>query len=281
MDFSESGSSHLNSYEAGVTLHGLLYLHRISDVRMGGISTRNFKMFRKLCGDDTLKNVTIVTTMWGAVSPEVGTARETELVTDERFFKPAIDRGVAMARHDNTTPSAHAILRRIIQHHPLPLQIQTEMVEQEKDISQTAAATELNRDLLALAGKHKKEIAELKAEMEEVIAAKDERARKELHEAKTELERKLAQNERDRQRLSKEYAAEKRRADEMMKKILKDMDEQRKANAEGAKRMTELQQQFLQSSQKAEEERQKLFVQMAQMRSPYEDPGIHITCVVQ
>jgi hypothetical protein len=42
-------------------LSGLIYVHRISDVLMGGISSRNFRMFRKLCGDDTLKNVVIVT----------------------------------------------------------------------------------------------------------------------------------------------------------------------------------------------------------------------------
>ena len=48
---------------------------------MGGISSRTFRMFHKLlCGDDTLKNVVIVTTMWDEVVDQAkGEMREAEL----------------------------------------------------------------------------------------------------------------------------------------------------------------------------------------------------------
>jgi hypothetical protein len=81
-------------------------MHRISDVRMGGISTRNFKMFRQLCGESTLRNVVIVTNMWGEVGREVGEAREAELGSDDRFFKPVLDKGAHMLRHNNDKTSA-------------------------------------------------------------------------------------------------------------------------------------------------------------------------------
>ncbi|KAF7424180.1 hypothetical protein PC9H_009483 [Pleurotus ostreatus] len=42
-----------STYRQGTTLSGVIYIYRISDFRMGGISTRNFKMFRKLCGEAT------------------------------------------------------------------------------------------------------------------------------------------------------------------------------------------------------------------------------------
>ncbi|KAL4061675.1 hypothetical protein V8B97DRAFT_2066349, partial [Scleroderma yunnanense] len=45
-------------------LTGLIYVHRISDTRVGGNAQRNLRMFRNLCGDESLKNVVIVTTMW-------------------------------------------------------------------------------------------------------------------------------------------------------------------------------------------------------------------------
>ena len=32
-------------------LAGIIYFHRISDLRMSGTLTRNFRMFRGLCGD--------------------------------------------------------------------------------------------------------------------------------------------------------------------------------------------------------------------------------------
>ncbi|KAG8684824.1 hypothetical protein FRC08_013466, partial [Ceratobasidium sp. 394] len=52
------------TYENGYRLTGIIYLHRITDGRMGGISRRTFKIFRELCGQKTLGNVLIVTNMW-------------------------------------------------------------------------------------------------------------------------------------------------------------------------------------------------------------------------
>jgi len=152
-------------YEHGKKLAGVIYVHRISDFRMGGVSTRNFKMFRQLCGESTLRNVVIVTNMWGEVSRDVGEAREAELVNQEIFFKPVLDKAALMMRHENTRDSAHHILLQIIDNHPLPLRIQRELVDQGKDISQTAAGAELNRELMEQIQVHKREMRELEREM--------------------------------------------------------------------------------------------------------------------
>ena len=102
----------LNRYEGGTTLAGVIYIHRISDYRFVGIAARNFKRFRDLCGETTLKNVVVVTNMWGDVSPEDGAARENELFSG--FFKPVFERGARMARHYNTAQSAHEVIQRIM-----------------------------------------------------------------------------------------------------------------------------------------------------------------------
>jgi len=94
-------------------------------------------MFRELCGESTLKNVVIVTNMWGGVSKETGEAREQELITKDIFFKPVLDKGALLERHENNQASAHKILQTIIKNHPLPLQIQRELVDQKVDISQS------------------------------------------------------------------------------------------------------------------------------------------------
>jgi hypothetical protein len=132
---------------------------------MGGISTRNFRLFRQLCGDTTLKNVVIVTNMWGEVSEEVGTAREVELANNDKFFKPALAKGARMLRHANNPESVRNVLRAIINNHPLPLRIQREMVDQKKDIFQTAAGAELNRELLLLKERHEDDMKQLRNEM--------------------------------------------------------------------------------------------------------------------
>jgi len=169
-----------DEYERGNVLAGVLYFHRISDFRVGGSSARNFNMFQKLCGDTALKNVVLVTNMWGEIDPQLGAAREAELMNDDLFFGPVLDKGAKMARHDNTLSSAQAIIRRILNNHPIPLRIQKELVDEGKDISETSAGEELKREYRALIKKHEEEMRKLREEMEEAARDKDEEARREL-----------------------------------------------------------------------------------------------------
>ncbi|KAI0075385.1 hypothetical protein K474DRAFT_1583596, partial [Panus rudis PR-1116 ss-1] len=136
-----------SKFRENKTLSGVIYMHRISDPRMSGISRRNFGMFRKLCGDSSLKNVIVVTNMWGQVTEDVGVARERELATDNLLFKPVLDLGAQMMRHHNTRDSAHAILQQFVHNHPVPLQIQQEVVQEQKTVDNTAAGVELQREI--------------------------------------------------------------------------------------------------------------------------------------
>ncbi|KAG8942194.1 hypothetical protein FRC03_003535, partial [Tulasnella sp. 419] len=52
------------AHRGGKRLNGLLYLHRITDIRVSGMSHRNMKLFNKLCGKESMKNVVLCTTMW-------------------------------------------------------------------------------------------------------------------------------------------------------------------------------------------------------------------------
>ena len=196
-------------YERGDTLAGVLYFHRISDFRMGGISTRNFNMFRKLCGDNTLQNVVIVTNMWGEVDPQVGEAREAELVREDIFFKPVLEKGAQMARHKNTTPSAENIIRLVLDNHPLPLRIQTELVTEHKDISETSAGEELNRELNAQIRKHQQEMRVLAEELEQATKDKDEETRNELEFETRRMHEEVERFEKEARRLAANYRREK------------------------------------------------------------------------
>ncbi|KAG2347712.1 hypothetical protein BDR05DRAFT_836555, partial [Suillus weaverae] len=152
-------------YEHGARLAGVIYMHRISDFRMGGTSKRNFKIFRELCGESSLKNVIIVTNMWSEVKREIGEAREAELASKDKFFKPVLEKGARMLRHDGALESAHTILRYLINSQAATLRIQQEIVNEHKPIEKTAAGAELRRALDEQADHHKEEIRNLKAEM--------------------------------------------------------------------------------------------------------------------
>jgi polyhydroxyalkanoate synthesis regulator protein len=196
-------------YEQGITLAGVLYFHRISDPKMGGTSTRNFKMFRKLCGDTTLRNVIIVTNRWGEVSTQVGEAREAELIREDDFFKPVLDKGARMARHENTIPSAEKIIRLILKNNPLPLQIQMELVKEGKDISETSAGEELTRELNAQIKKYKEEVRTLREEMKQAIKDKEGEIRGELEIEMQKMREVIARLENDATGLTSNYEREK------------------------------------------------------------------------
>ncbi|KIP04290.1 hypothetical protein PHLGIDRAFT_109800 [Phlebiopsis gigantea 11061_1 CR5-6] len=229
-----------STYQAGQKLSGLIYMHRISDFRMGGVSRRNLSMFRKLCGDETLRNVVIATTMWSEVTPERGAARELELRTDEILFKPLIDRGATMFRHENTLASAHALLRHLADNRPAPLRIQRELVDEGKDITQTAAGVELDRELAVLRQKHLKELAEIQSEMEAALLAKDLETREELEQVRQDLLKNMEKIESDRERLSREYEAERARADAEVLKIQNALEVERLAREEKEKQITKM-----------------------------------------
>lgn len=174
---------------------------------MGGTSNRNFKMFRELCGESSLKNVLIVTNMWSEVKPEIGEARESELASKDKFFKPAVEKGARMLRHDGTLESAHTTLRYLLNSHSATLAIQQEIVNEQKPIEKTAAGSELRRALDEQADRNKEEIRNLRAEMEAAMRAKHERRgelQRELEDKQQEYER-VEQNS---QRMAAEFAAE-------------------------------------------------------------------------
>jgi hypothetical protein len=196
----------------------VVFLHAIFDIRIGGISRRNFEIFRELCGVAALDNVVIVTNMWGEVSQDVGEMRQRELETGDSFLGLAISQGAQLFRHNNTVESAWAILRHIISKDSLPLHIQNEIVDEQKDLSEAAAGIVLNRDLIAQERKHREEMENLERAMQDA----NERAKRELE---GELQRKEAERVRALNNLRKwqqESAAERARLEEI---ILDDDDD--------------------------------------------------------
>ena len=170
-------------------LAGVIYIHRISDDRFGGVAAKNFRMFRKLCGEKTLKNVVLMTNMWGRVTPQQGEDREQQLKDD--YFKAAIEKGAQLCRHTNTLESARAVLRMILENQPGVLEIQRELIDEHKDISQTEAGEELNREICTTIARYWKDIRELEEEMKRAEEEGDEESREELREEKRRLEREI------------------------------------------------------------------------------------------
>ena len=207
----------ITRYQNGSQLAGLIYVHRISDKRFGGISGRNFKIFRELCGETSLKNVVIVTNMWGDVSHDVGEDRERELAS--KFLKPALDRGAQMVRHHNTEQSAHDVIRRIMNNHPVVLQIQREIVDEHRDITNTAAAEAVNAELAEEAKRQEAELRKVQEERERALREKEEEARRKREEEERRREEEIRRAREEEERRALEHRQEMERVEREAKRL--------------------------------------------------------------
>ncbi|CCM03859.1 uncharacterized protein FIBRA_06009 [Fibroporia radiculosa] len=196
------------AYEKGKKISGVIYMHRISDTRMGGIARENFRLFTKICGPRAMANVLIVTTMWDDVDVGVGEARENELASKPLFFKDAIAHGAQMARlYSPSASSARGILEALLDRVPQVLQMQQELVEEHKSVPQTEAGTELRSELERQAEKHQGQMRELRLRMGAELQGKDAAHRQEIEEYQEELARlqkKILNAESDLQKLSQD-----------------------------------------------------------------------------
>ncbi|KAF8451221.1 P-loop containing nucleoside triphosphate hydrolase protein [Kalaharituber pfeilii] len=118
-------------HREGQKLSGLIYLHRITDERMGGQGYRNLQMLKALCGEESLKNVVLVTNRWEQLADKkVGEKRLNEDLLGERgFWRSLIHHQATHLPYDGTPEKATAIIDRIIDYSPTVLKIQDELAK--------------------------------------------------------------------------------------------------------------------------------------------------------
>jgi hypothetical protein len=162
------------AYAFKVNLTGLIYLHCITDTRIGGSGMKNMSMFRKLCGPQGLGSVVLATTMWSRCPIADAERREKQLAQQSDLWQSLTSKGARIFRHDRELESGQQILEYLINRaQPITLDIQREMVDQKLDLGQTGAGKEVQGDLEKMQAKADKEMRELKEDMKEALAAKD------------------------------------------------------------------------------------------------------------
>ena len=125
------------------------------------------------------------------------------------FFKPVLNKGAQIARNESTATSAQNVIRLILDNHPLPLCIQQEPVNEHKDIFETGAGEELNREFTTRTRKCREGMRvlreEMQEEMQEVIRNNDEETKRELETETQKMQREIAGFENDSRRLASDY----------------------------------------------------------------------------
>ncbi|KAH7129193.1 hypothetical protein EDB81DRAFT_950889 [Dactylonectria macrodidyma] len=144
-------------YRQGMKLAGILYLHRISDNRVTGAMMRNFKLLENICGAEAAARVFLVTTMWNLVETErlsyrEAAMRETRLSCTMEFWGKLCEQGSQVRRWQGDEASASSIIRELLFINEkdgfLKQRLQRELVNEGKDLSETAAGNELSTEYL-------------------------------------------------------------------------------------------------------------------------------------
>ncbi len=151
-------------------ISGIIYLHKITDVRMTGAARRNLQMVQSICGDDFISRLTLVTTMWDSVRPSVGKEREKQL--QQKYWSALLEKGATYARYDGTTMSANNVVDKYLQDDDEALEvkpsIEVDVVVEGLPLRSTAAgqmALESLRDKIRTT---EKTVEEMKAAKEEM-----------------------------------------------------------------------------------------------------------------
>ncbi|OAL34635.1 hypothetical protein AYO20_06052 [Fonsecaea nubica] len=207
----------------------------------------NLRLFKKLCGEDSMSSVALATTHWGsgAADRERQHARYEELREDEEFWKPMIHRGATPFIHDEERLSALKIVRHLLDNPPLDgidLTIQKEMAD-GITLDKTAAGIVLEEKLEDRKELYESDINDLRREIAEV--RRDIRLNhKDRETEKLEKDYELLRVNRDQLQLerSKELEDEARRQDEMEAKLQAEKDQNEHLRDENKKTKKQLKQ---------------------------------------
>ncbi|RGP71717.1 hypothetical protein FLONG3_7021 [Fusarium longipes] len=139
-------------YRRGMTLAGVLYLHRISDNRVSGSAIKNFNLLEKMCGPHAASRVFLITTMWdltqtGKLSRREAEMRETRLASTEEYWGKLCRQGSRTKRWQGDYRTAQSIVSELLRLNdrsgPIIQRLQRELVDEGKSLAQTAAGREL------------------------------------------------------------------------------------------------------------------------------------------
>lgn len=164
-------------YELGVQLKGIIYIHRITDIRYSRSAIKIFEIFKKICGDRAMKNNLLVTSRWAEVDQVLGSDRERQL--KEKFWSYMLNKGSNMSRFYGDRDSAIGLVSQLLSKDTVVLELQEELVDRGKNLDETAAGVYVSDNLDKLKQKYQEELSAL-ARLRQELLDHDKAARRQL-----------------------------------------------------------------------------------------------------
>ncbi|KAF2034235.1 P-loop containing nucleoside triphosphate hydrolase protein, partial [Setomelanomma holmii] len=171
-------------YELGVQLKGVIYIHRITDIRYSRSSVKTFEIFRKICGETALENVLLVTSRWHEIDGSTGADRERQL--KDKFWVYMLGHGSNISRFHGDRPSAVSLVSQLLCKDTVVLQLQKELVDEGKNLDDTVAGSYVSDSLEKLKKQYQDELISL--ERLKLDLLENDRAMKRQHQRDWERE---------------------------------------------------------------------------------------------
>ncbi|KAL5639261.1 hypothetical protein ACGC1H_006690 [Rhizoctonia solani] len=164
-------------------IHGIFYVHRITDNKMSGSALRNLRVFENLLGSEAAKNTVFVTNMWGGQpepDPEL-VKFEQELITDREYFASVIADGARAGekyriyKGANQSQVRDTLMDLFLNSTPVTIQIQHDMADKARPLRVTNAGRIIFEGLTKFIQRMKEILCELDNKLTVLAGGKEER----------------------------------------------------------------------------------------------------------
>lgn len=194
-------------------IHGILYVHRITDNRMSGSTLTNLRVFRNFIGKEAFKNLVFVTNRWTDPPNPQHERFEADLISNEKYFGKAVKEGARAGPAFRIKENAkhlevqETLLDLFLSYDPVITQNQKETIDEHISPDQTQAGRVVNEALNRLRAEKDAEMAILLKELN-TLEEREAEAREEIQREIEELKRQKDEAKMEQDSLRQSHAME-------------------------------------------------------------------------
>ncbi|ORX97295.1 P-loop containing nucleoside triphosphate hydrolase protein [Clohesyomyces aquaticus] len=244
-------ASALGAMYANDDIHfaGIIYLHRITDQRVAGSSLKSLRIFEKICGEENYPNTVLLTTMWNLMESEsekaIGYDRERTLAEKGEFFGAMVQGGAHMMRDEGDRVSAVDVIEHIVRRqHRVVTALQREIVEEEKQLGETAVGIYLCGELEQARKRFETERDELEEALEEAIRDKDDDLVSTISDQKKDYNERIRRTDLEQKNLLISFDEMARHQTEWCERVIEEAERRRQELEEKERQIQDLQEQL-------------------------------------
>ncbi|KAI0892436.1 P-loop containing nucleoside triphosphate hydrolase protein [Annulohypoxylon nitens] len=165
-------------YRHGLSVAGVIYMHRITDNRVSGSSVKNLEILRKLCGLDAFSRVILTSSMWDSIEQDAALlqkafSHEEQLRNTENFWGALIRGGSNVMRWTGDKESALGAISHLVnlreEYGGITLKIQKELVDEGTNLDDTEVGKAVQDAFVQALAKHQEDLRDITSQFRQTL----------------------------------------------------------------------------------------------------------------